>query len=54
MHIGNKIKQLRTLKGINQQELADKVFKTRALVSYIKIQEKLIIIPCNYLLKFSK
>jgi transcriptional regulator with XRE-family HTH domain len=36
VHIGHKIKQLRTLKGINQQELADKVFKTRALVSYIE------------------
>lgn len=36
MHSGNKIKQLRQLKGLTQDELALKINKTRALVSHIE------------------
>jgi transcriptional regulator with XRE-family HTH domain len=36
MHIGLKIKLARIAKGLTQQDLADKIFKTRPLVSYIE------------------
>ena len=36
MHIGKKIKMLRALKGLTQNELAGKINKTRALVSHIE------------------
>lgn len=36
MHLGLKIKVLRMSKGISQQDLADKINKTRALVSHIE------------------
>ncbi len=36
MLVGKKIKLLRTLKGLTQDELADKINKTRALVSHIE------------------
>ena len=34
MYIGKKIKLLRTMRGLTQEELAKKINKTRALVSY--------------------
>ncbi len=36
MHTGRKIKLLRTLKNLTQEELAEKINKTRALVSHIE------------------
>ena len=36
MHIGLKIKLARIAQGLTQQDLADKIFKTRPLVSYIE------------------
>lgn len=36
MHIGERIKKIRTLKGLSQQQLADTINKTRALVSHIE------------------
>jgi transcriptional regulator with XRE-family HTH domain len=36
MHIGLKIKLARIAKGFTQQDLADKIFKTRPLVSHIE------------------
>lgn len=36
MHTGKKIKILRTYKGLTQQDIADKVNKTRALISHIE------------------
>lgn len=36
MHIGNNIKKIRQLKGYSQQGIADKICKTRALVSFIE------------------
>ena len=35
-HIGIKIKRLRASKGMTQQELADKIGKTRSLVSHFE------------------
>ena len=40
MNIGKKIKVLRAEKGISQQELADAINKTRALVSHIEVTSK--------------
>ena len=36
MHIGKKIKLLRHLNGMNQEELSQKIGKTRALISHIE------------------
>lgn len=36
MHIGKKIKLLRIYNNLTQQDLADKVNKTRALVSHVE------------------
>lgn len=36
MHIGLKIKMARQIKGYTQQELADKIHKTRPLISHIE------------------
>lgn len=36
MHIGLKIKLARIAKGLTQQDLAEKIFKTRPLVSHIE------------------
>jgi transcriptional regulator with XRE-family HTH domain len=36
MHLGFKIKVARTAKGLTQQDLADKINKTRPLVSHIE------------------
>jgi transcriptional regulator with XRE-family HTH domain len=36
MHTGKKIKLLRNLKGITQDQLAEKIGRTRALVSHIE------------------
>ena len=36
MHTGKKIKLLRNLKGISQEQLAEKIGRTRALVSHIE------------------
>jgi transcriptional regulator with XRE-family HTH domain len=36
MHTGKKIKLLRNIKNITQEELAEKINKTRALVSHIE------------------
>lgn len=36
MLVGKKIKLLRAIKGLTQDELADKINKTRALVSHIE------------------
>ncbi len=40
MDIGKKIKVLRAKKGLNQQELADLINKTRTLISHIEITSK--------------
>lgn len=40
MDIGQKIKILRAKKGINQQELADLINKTRTLISHIEVTSK--------------
>lgn len=40
MHLGVKIKVLRLSKGLSQQELADKVNKTRPLISHIEQKGK--------------
>src|SRR6478735_2031655 len=36
MHLGLKVKVARMSKGLSQQDLADKINKTRALVSHIE------------------
>jgi transcriptional regulator with XRE-family HTH domain len=36
MHLGNTIKILRTVAGLNQGDLAEKINKTRSLVSHIE------------------
>ncbi len=36
MHLGIKIKMARMSKGLSQQDLADKINKTRALVSHVE------------------
>ena len=36
MHTGKKIKLLRNLKGISQEQLASKIGRTRALISHIE------------------
>ena len=36
MHTGKKIKLLRTIKNLTQEELAEKINKTRALISHIE------------------
>lgn len=36
MHVGEKLRKLRVLKGLTQEDIAQKVNKTRALVSYIE------------------
>jgi transcriptional regulator with XRE-family HTH domain len=36
MHLGLKIKVARTAKGLTQQDLADKINKTRPLISHIE------------------
>jgi transcriptional regulator with XRE-family HTH domain len=40
MNIGKKIKILRAEKGMSQQELADLINKTRALISHIEVTSK--------------
>ncbi len=40
MEIGKKIKVLRAEKSISQQELADLINKTRALISHIEVTSK--------------
>lgn len=40
MDLGKKIKVLRAQKGISQQQLADKINKTRALISHIELTSK--------------
>mgnify|MGYP005989585045 CR=1 FL=1 len=40
MDIGKKIKILRAEKGISQQELANLINKTRALISHIEVTSK--------------
>lgn len=40
MNIGKKIKVLRAKKGLSQQELADLINKTRALISHIEVTSK--------------
>jgi transcriptional regulator with XRE-family HTH domain len=40
MDIGKKIKILRAKKGINQQQLADLINKTRTLISHIEVTSK--------------
>ena len=40
MEIGKKIKILRAEKGISQQQLADSINKTRALISHIEVTSK--------------
>ena|SRR5438477_3589343 len=36
MHIGKKIKTLRGLRGLTQDDLAEKINKTRAMISFIE------------------
>lgn len=40
MDIGKKIKVLRAKKGLNQQQLADLINKTRTLISHIEVTSK--------------
>lgn len=40
MNIGTKIKVLRAKKGLNQQQLADLINKTRTLISHIEVTSK--------------
>lgn len=40
MHLGKKIKLARTLMGLSQSQLAEKINKTRTLVSYIEKEGK--------------
>lgn len=40
MNVGRKIRILRVQKGINQQQLADLINKTRTLISHIEITSK--------------
>jgi transcriptional regulator with XRE-family HTH domain len=40
MNIGKKMKILRAEKGISQQQLADSINKTRALISHIEVTSK--------------
>jgi transcriptional regulator with XRE-family HTH domain len=40
MDIGKKMKILRAEKGISQQQLADSINKTRALISHIEVTSK--------------
>lgn len=40
MQIGRKIKLLRALKGLSQEDLAAKINKTRGLISYIEQTDK--------------
>lgn len=40
MHAGKKIKIIRAIKGLSQQELAEKVGRTRALISHIELTGK--------------
>ena len=40
MNVGKKIKVLRAQRGISQQELADKINKTRTLISHIELSSK--------------
>jgi transcriptional regulator with XRE-family HTH domain len=40
MHTGKKIKLFRNLKGISQEQLAEKIGRTRALVSHIEQTSK--------------
>ena len=35
-HLGHKIRRLRALKGINQEELAFRIGKTRSLISHLE------------------
>ncbi len=35
-HIGQKIKAIRTIKNITQEGLGEKIWKTRALISYLE------------------
>lgn len=51
MHAGKKIKMLRALKGLTQDELAAKINKTRALVSHIEQTGKINTYTLNAILK---
>ena len=51
MHTGIKIKRLRALMGLTQDELAAKINKTRALVSHIEQTGKVNAYTLNVILK---
>lgn len=40
MHVGKKIKLLRVIRGMSQEELGEKVNRTRALISHIELTGK--------------
>lgn len=51
MHTGKKIKLLRTIKNLTQEELAEKINKTRALVSHIEQTGKVNHYTLTFILK---
>lgn len=52
MHLGKKIKLLRNIKGISQEQLATKIRRTRALISHIeqsgKVNYETLMLILNY------
>ncbi len=52
MHTGKKIKLLRNLKGISQEQLASKIGRTRGLISYIEqsgqVNHETLLLILNY------
>jgi transcriptional regulator with XRE-family HTH domain len=51
MDIGTKIKVLRAKKGLNQQQLAELINKTRTLISHIEITSKVNFYTLNEIAK---
>ena len=51
MNIGKKIKVLRAEKGVSQQQLADLINKTRALISHIEVTSKVNFYTLNEIAK---
>ncbi len=51
MNIGKKIKVLRAEKGVSQQQLAELINKTRALISHIEVTSKVNFYTLNEIAK---
>ncbi len=51
MDIGKKIKILRAKRGLNQQQLADLINKTRTLISHVEITSKVNFYTLNEIAK---